>query len=235
MPIDALLFDKDGTLFDFAATWNSWSSNLIRALADGQGELAQTLAQVLRFDLAAEVFHPDSFVIAGTNAEVAAALCPHLPAWSAAELAQFLEESAAEAPVVEAVPLAAFLDGLRAQGLVLGVVTNDSEASAFQQLDAVGVRDRFAFVAGYDSGYGAKPNPEPLLAFCAATGVAPGHCAMVGDSTHDLQAGRAAGMKRIAVLTGPAQRRDLMPYADVVLPNIGEIPRWMAQMTENSP
>jgi phosphoglycolate phosphatase len=50
---------------------------------------------------------------------------------------------------------------------------------------------------------------------------------MVGDSTHDLHAGRAAGMRTIAVLTGTAVTADLAPYADVVLANIGEIPAWL--------
>ncbi len=47
---------------------------------------------------------------------------------------------------------------------------------------------------------------------------------MVGDSTHDLVAGRAAGMLAIGVLTGMAARSDLDPYADLVLNDIGEIP-----------
>jgi phosphoglycolate phosphatase len=51
---------------------------------------------------------------------------------------------------------------------------------------------------------------------------------MVGDSTHDLIAGRAAGMPTIGVLTGMAGRETLEPYADAVLENIGEIPGFLA-------
>ena len=87
--------------------------------------------------------------------------------------------------------------------------------------------DRFAFVAGCDSGHGAKPDPDPLLAFCKTAGVAPGRTAMVGDSLHDLEAGAAAGMQRIGVLTGMALREELAPHADVVLPDIGHIPAWI--------
>jgi len=50
----------------------------------------------------------------------------------------------------------------------------------------------------------------------------------VGDSTHDLIAGRRAGMQTVAVLTGVALEAELAPHADVVLPNIGHIPAWMA-------
>jgi phosphoglycolate phosphatase len=50
---------------------------------------------------------------------------------------------------------------------------------------------------------------------------------MVGDTTHDLAAGRAAGMLRIAVLTGVAEEADLAAEADVVLPDIGHLPDWL--------
>ena len=50
---------------------------------------------------------------------------------------------------------------------------------------------------------------------------------MVGDSAHDLIAGRAAGMQCVGVLTGTATRADLAPLADVVLPDIGHIPDWL--------
>ena len=50
---------------------------------------------------------------------------------------------------------------------------------------------------------------------------------MVGDSTHDLLAGQAAGMRTIGVLTGPAPHDELAPHADVVLADIGKIPAWL--------
>ena len=66
-----------------------------------------------------------------------------------------------------------------------------------------------------------------LAAFCALTGIPPAACAMVGDSIHDLDSGRAAGMTTIAVLTGLATRADLAPHADVVLTDIAELPAWL--------
>lgn len=53
---------------------------------------------------------------------------------------------------------------------------------------------------------------------------------MVGDSTHDLIAGRAAGMVTVAVLTGMADAATLSPHADVVLPHIGHLPEWLDQL-----
>ncbi|MGR3462852.1 MAG: HAD family hydrolase, partial [Roseovarius sp.] len=50
---------------------------------------------------------------------------------------------------------------------------------------------------------------------------------MVGDSTHDLIAGRAAGMACVGVLPGTATQADLAPFADAVLPDIGHLPGWL--------
>ena len=52
---------------------------------------------------------------------------------------------------------------------------------------------------------------------------------MVGDSTHDLIAGRRAAMRCVGVLTGLADTEDLLPHADAVLENIGALPSWLAQ------
>lgn len=227
MPLDALLFDKDGTLFDFAQTWNGWAALVLDHLAKGDAQALQAMAEVIRYDLDQRAFHSDSMVIAGSNDEVAEVLAPYVTDMQAAEVATYLATSAAQAELAPAVPLAPFLDGLRAQGIVLGVMTNDAEVSALSQLERAGVLDRFSFVAGCDSGHGAKPDPDPLLAFCTATGVTPARTAMVGDSLHDLVAGAAAGMQRIGVLTGMARYEDLAPHADVVLPDIGHIPAWL--------
>ncbi|MEX0304688.1 MAG: HAD family hydrolase [Leisingera sp.] len=227
MPVDALLFDKDGTLFDFAATWNSWAADLLETLSQGEQAAKEAMAEVISYDLETAAFNPDSLVIASSNDEVAAALAPHVAHMSLAELTDYLAVSASDAELAPAVPLAEFLDGLLERGKVLGVMTNDAEVSAKSQLQRAGVLNRFAFVAGCDSGHGAKPDPDPLLAFCKAAGVSPDRTAMVGDSLHDLEAGAAAGMQRIGVLTGMALREDLTPHADVVLPDIGHIPAWI--------
>ncbi|KUF12168.1 HAD family hydrolase [Pseudoponticoccus marisrubri] len=225
--VDAVLFDKDGTLFDFEATWNVWAGQVVAALSGGDHGLAARLAAAARYDLAAGRYFPDSPVIAGTNAEAAACLATELPGWRVEEIEQFLVEAAADAPLAEPVPLVPLLAELAAMDLSLGVVTNDSESVARAHLTTAGILRVFDFIAGADSGYGAKPAPEPLWAFARATGHAPDRVVMVGDSTHDLRAGRAAGMWCVGVLTGLATAEALSPFADVVLPHIGHLPAWL--------
>ena len=50
---------------------------------------------------------------------------------------------------------------------------------------------------------------------------------MVGDSMHDLRAGRAAGMRAVAVLTGLSDIEELSTLADVVLPDVSHLPTWI--------
>lgn len=225
--IAAIIFDKDGTLFDFEATWGAWSRGLLADLAGDDADLTARLSSALGYDLAAGRFLRTSTVIAGTVSEVADALLPHLPGRAKAELVAELDAAAQQAPQVGAVDLPQYLASLRAAGLRLGVATNDSEASARVHLAKAGVEEMFDFIAGYDSGFGAKPAPGQLLAFAASVGVAPGRIAMVGDSRHDLAAARAAGMRALAVLTGPARRDDLEAAADLVFDDIGALLPWL--------
>ncbi|MEL6644237.1 MAG: HAD family hydrolase [Pseudomonadota bacterium] len=223
-----ILFDKDGTLFDFHATWSGWVAGMLRDMAQGDAVLEVVLAEALGFDLATRAFDPASPVIAGTPFDIARELIPHLPdPPPLSALVAHLNATAASAPMAEAVPLATYLNGLRARGLALGVVTNDAEAPARAHLEQVGVLEAFGVVVGCDSGHGAKPAPGPVLAACRALGAEPRAAVMVGDSLHDLMAGRAAGLRTVGVLTGLAEREDLAPMADVVMADIGGLPGWL--------
>ena len=225
--IRGIVFDKDGTLFDFARTWEAWAARFLARVAP-EPELARVLGAAIGFDTGTGRFSRQSVVIAGTPRDVAEQLAPHLPRMRIGEIVALLNEEAARAPQAEAVPLVPLLTLLRAQGLRLGVATNDAEAPALAHLRSAGVTGQFDFIAGCDSGHGGKPAPGQLLAFAAETGLAPGSCLMVGDSRHDLHAGRAAGFVTVGVLTGMADRGDLADLADAILPDIGHLPDWLS-------
>lgn len=229
--VSGILFDKDGTLFDFHASWGEWAARQLDELACGDRALVERMARALDFDPDARRFGRGSPVIAGTPETVVETLAPHVPEHPREALHARLVAGASEARMVPAVPLAPLLARLRRHGLRLGVATNDAEAPARAHLEAAGAREYFDFVAGFDSGHGAKPAPGVLLAFARAAGLAPGAVLMVGDSRHDMLAGRAAGMRTAGVLTGPATRDDLAPVADVVLRDIGELPALLGRLS----
>ena len=225
MQINGLLFDKDGTIFSYSRTWDTWCAMIIEKLSQENNLLAQKLADAIGFDLATKKILPHSIVIAGTNLELAIHLSKILPDWLPNSLEQFLNKLVVDTPLAEVTPLKEYFATLRNYGLKLGVMTNDSENNAFNQLEKAQVDAKLDldFVAGYDTGFGAKPSPAPLLAFSQAVDITPSEIAMVGDSMYDLIAGRRAGMKTIGVLTGFAVKNDLIKHADHVLPDISHI------------
>jgi phosphoglycolate phosphatase len=225
--IRGILFDKDGTLFDFMATWGGWTRALLADLALASGADPDTLGRAVGYDLASGAFTPDSPIIAHTPEEIAETLLPHLPGSSPVALVGRMNALSAAAPMAPAVPLAPLLTDLRSRGLRIGLATNDAEAPARAHLAQAGIAELFDFVAGWDSGHGAKPGIGQLAAFAQAFALAPAEVVMVGDSRHDLIAGRAAGMRSVGVLTGLAVQADLAPLADAVLPDIGHLPRWL--------
>lgn len=225
--IKGILFDKDGTLFDFSTTWEAWAAAFLQRIARDATH-AQELGAAIGFDAEKRAFDPGSIVIAGTPDEVTQALLPNLPGLSHAALIDILNAEAEHAPQAEAAPLRPLLQALRDADLCLGVVTNDAETPARAHLDGAGVTQMFDFIAGFDSGFGAKPEPGQLLAFADAVGLLPAQIVMVGDSLHDLVAAQRAGMRGVGVLTGLAGSATLAPHAEVVLPDIGHLPRWLA-------
>lgn len=227
--IKGIVFDKDGTLFDFNATWGAWTRDMIATEAGDDPEKVETLANALGYDFEGGVFWPESIVIAETVDFIADALIEHLPDVSKKDLMSRMHKAAKKVPQVQAAPLWPLLNELKEMDILLGVATNDAEDSARAHLGEADVLDLFDFISGYDSGFGGKPEPGQLLGFCTTTGLEPEDCIMVGDSTHDLNAGNAASMRTVGVLTGPAQAYELQPYADVILNSIADLPQWIAQ------
>lgn len=226
-PIQGVVFDKDGTLFDFEASWSQTTRALLLDLADGDAARAARFGARVGFDFCEARFSPGSIVIAGRQDEIAEALTEGEPGLSPGALLERMDAATAMAVQVPAVPLPPLMARLRAMGLRLGVATNDSEAPGRAHLAQAGIATAFDFIAGYDSGYGGKPAPGQCLAFARAVGLEPSRVVMVGDSTHDMEAGRAAGMRCVAVLTGMARREDLAQISDAVLQNVGELPDWI--------
>lgn len=104
------------------------------------------------------------------------------------------------------------LDLLAQHGCALAVVTNKSEAPARQLLDALGMTDRFAAIYGGDTLGRERAKPLPDMLHAAMADCGGGRAAMVGDSTFDVRAGRAAGLPVVTCRYG---------YHDVPVDELG--------------
>ena len=189
--LDAAMIDLDGTLVDtlgdFAAALNHMLHDLaLPAIAPGAIEpmvgkgsehllnlvLKHTLAQAGR---------------AVTAPEMQALYARAWPSYQQ----HYLRINGQFATVYAGVPEG--LQALRSAGLRLACVTNKPLPFALPLLRAKGLEGFFDHVFGGDSFEKKKPDPQPLLKTCEALGTAPARTLMVGDSSNDAQAARAAG------------------------------------------
>jgi phosphoglycolate phosphatase len=94
------------------------------------------------------------------------------------------------------------LAGLRAAGLRLACLTNKPGAFAQALLAKKGLAGYFDVVFGGDAFERKKPDPLPLVKACEALGSVPSRTLMVGDSSNDAAAARAAGCPVVLVTYG---------------------------------
>ncbi|MCF8191646.1 MAG: phosphoglycolate phosphatase [Burkholderiales bacterium] len=85
------------------------------------------------------------------------------------------------------------LGALQKAGFALACVTNKHERFTLPLLDKTGLARFFELVVSGDTCARKKPHPDMLLHACSHFGVAPAEALMVGDSSNDVEAARAAG------------------------------------------
>ncbi|MEO8807105.1 MAG: phosphoglycolate phosphatase, partial [Burkholderiaceae bacterium] len=94
------------------------------------------------------------------------------------------------------------LERMASRGLKLACLTNKPSAFALPLLRAKGLATYFDVVFGGDAFERQKPDPLPLLKTCEALGSLPVHTLMLGDSSNDARAARAAGCPVVLVSYG---------------------------------
>lgn len=226
--IQGVLFDKDGTLIDFEATWLAVGDRLALTAAGGDRAQADRLLDLAGYDFATRRFRPDSVFAAGTNADIVTLWHPQLDAAGRAERLAAFDRLTTEQGAARPVPLPGVERALRrlhGGGLRLAVATNDSTAGARRTLEALGISQLFAAAYGYDSVARPKPAPDIVEAFSSLTGLSPRELAMVGDNRHDLEMARAGGVGvAIGVLSGTGTRDSLADLADEIIDSAADLP-----------
>jgi N-acetyl-D-muramate 6-phosphate phosphatase len=98
--------------------------------------------------------------------------------------------------------MAELVDRLEQHNVVWGIVTNKAERFAKPLMQQLGYAARAACIIGGDTTAHMKPHPAPLLAAAELIRIPPQSCVYVGDDERDIRAGRAAGMRTVAVRFG---------------------------------
>jgi len=203
--IKAAIVDLDGTMID---TLGDFEVALNRALADldlppvSRALVERTVGNgsehLIRSVLAHQLTLPEVKGLANV-CDARSVENLYEPAWQRYQhhyLAINGEYAAVYSGVVEG------LTQLRDQGLLLACLTKKPLSFAMPLLQAKGLDHFFTHVFGGDSFERKKPDALPVLKTCVALGVAPAQALMVGDSSNDAQAARAAGCPVVLVRYG---------------------------------
>ena len=124
------------------------------------------------------------------------------------------------------------LRGLAAAGHPMAVVTSKSDWLAVKGLELVGLNDIFPVVVGCDTCVNHKPHPEPVERALALLGTSADNALFVGDSPHDIESGRAAGVYTVGVTWGAFARGEMEASgADAVMHDITALPGVIERFT----
>lgn len=231
--IKGILFDKDGTLIDFLATWMPALHEVADVLSEGNTELAHKMLAATGYDFATHTIKSGSILAAASNREIAEhwqVFLPHLDVQTVTETLEsvFNRHAQNSKAVTDLVSLFATLK--QQYGLKLGVATSDSQQGAYNTLQSLGVDQVMDFICGYDTGFGRKPEAGMVNGFCQKTGLVPAQVMVVGDNLHDIDMARCAQAGfAVGVLTGTSDREQLSS-ADEVLESIADLPELLNRL-----
>ena len=216
LPVDAVLFDLDGTLADTAPDLAAALNRVRRArgldpvpasrLRSSSSHGARGL---LGAGMGIAPEHPEYVTLRDAFlAQYAAALC--------VDTALFADVDA-------------LLDAIEGRSLKWGIVTNKAARYTTPLLDLLGLGARAGAVICGDTTPFTKPHPAPLLAAADRLGVAPARCVYVGDAERDVAAGVAAGMHTIVARYGYIEAHEAPETwpADGVIDDPAELLAWL--------
>jgi HAD superfamily hydrolase (TIGR01549 family) len=116
------------------------------------------------------------------------------------------------------------LNSLQAKGIPMAVITGNKEFEAQGLFDQLNFGHYFPVVICADTIPFQKPSPEPVIEALRRMGKNTSDAVFIGDSEHDIRAGRLAGVKTIAVKGGSSPlERLLAAEPDFVLEHIGMV------------
>lgn len=188
--VEAVIIDLDGTMVDTLGDFEA-------ALNFMLGELG--LRAVDRGFIEHTVGKGSEHLIRSTLAHVGGDAGLYDDAWARYQR-HYLRINGDHSAIYPGVPEG--LQALRRRGLKLACLTNKPTAFARPLLQKKGLDSYFEQVFGGDAFERKKPDPLPLFKTCEALGTSPARTLMVGDSSNDARAARAAGCPVVLVSYG---------------------------------
>ncbi len=192
MPVEALIFDLDGTLVDTAPDLLHATNHALSLIERAPVTMAQ-----LRTYVGHGAMNLIELGVKATGKPVDKKTLLRL---HAAFMEYYADNIAVSSVMFDG--LKELLQKSTSRGLKLGVCTNKVERLSLKLLSELGISDLFGSVVGGDTLPVMKPDPAPLNEAVRRLGVDPSRSLMFGDSVTDIRTAQNAGIPVIAVTFG---------------------------------
>ncbi len=226
-PIQAVVFDKDGTLIDLNARWAPYFNRFIDDLARSLGDPAAAPKLKHLLGIEARLLLPDSVAAVETEQRMAERIVAELaPRGHDAEAAMRAIDDVDcmdhLGPLQPIGPVTAALESLANSGYLLGVATSDERANSVRELAELGIDQLIGWLRCGDDDGPVKPDGQVLVGLARHFDCPVDTLLFVGDSEQDMATARASGSKFV-VRCDPAAPPGWVDQADGAIADIGEL------------
>jgi phosphoglycolate phosphatase len=238
--LKGIIFDKDGTLFDYATVWaqvlvQSIENSFATMGKEDHPKAKSAMLTMLGIDPDGNAI-PDGLVFSHSKGKILGRFllfCLRYRINAAKAFGTYMTNLRNCEHLIEKrlrsmdfTVQQELFDRLRNTGYRIGIITSDTESSTRLFLREMGLAEKVDFVCARDSGCKRKPHPQAFELFCRKFGMEQDQVAVVGDTVTDmLFAKRAGAGYRIAVLSGSNDRKRLSPASDAIYDDISCLAR----------
>lgn len=217
-PVSAVLFDWDGTLADSCAVIRHASLSVYRHFGIPMDETRYR-----------DTFRPDwheTYRLLGIPER----------RWDEAGVIWAASYRSRRSEVALYPGVAGMIGRLAASGVRMGIVTSADRNRFVEDLRRTGIAPRFAALAAFEDTPRKKPHPQSLLLALGQLGVPPERALYAGDRPEDIEMGKRAGTRTVAVTSAFSDEAMLLrARPDVLLPSIVDLPELLARLAAGRP
>lgn len=227
MKIQAIIFDKDGTLIDFDAFWVTISKAAIKETLEALQMTRIPVSEILEtLGVKNGITRIDSVLCKGTYAQLGQVVYEVVKGYgctaSCEEVIQLVTDAyvrnSDKGQVIPTTPdLPRVLKELKSRGIILAVVTTDNDPVTRFCLGTLGIEELFDFLYTDDGQTPPKPDPFCANDLCRRTGISKDALLMVGDTPTDMEFAKNADISAIGIAKTEPNRQILSPHALTVI------------------
>ena len=233
MDIQAIIFDKDGTLMKFDSFWVDVSRCAVRDILRQLNRNDIPMGRLLgALGISGDTADIDGLLCKGTYEQIALAIGEILRKFGVdisntdiVKMTVSAYNDNADSGKIEpaCANIRGVLEKLKNGGRKLAVVTTDDSQITHKCLEKLVIEDLFEKIYTDNGINPIKPNPGCALEFLSEFRIPAEKAVMVGDTMTDIRFARNAGISVIGVGEIANSRERLMPHADAVIPDISHL------------